>query len=281
MDRQPTAPQLEPLRFGELIDAGFRLWRKGFKDLFIVAAIITIPVGVLSYILERGQVLAIGDGGVLIVRDTTSYAATALSIAVLSIGASFLSAGATLVLTTRGYIGTVPSWQDGFRVAVARLFPFIGLSLLIGLAIVAGFIALIIPGIFIGLGLAFATVAFWAEGTRATESMGRSWDLARGRRWPLLGLLLFSAFAFAITGIVVTAPLLAAAFSNNTELFLFADNVGNAVVSALVSPLASCLLTAAYYDARVRREGFDLQLAASMLDEPEEDPDEPPPSIFR
>jgi hypothetical protein len=281
MDRQPTVPQLEPLRFGELIDAGFRLWRKGFKDLFIVAAIITVPVGVLSYLLIRGQVVGIGDAGTLIVRDTVSFAGTALAVTVLSIGASFLSSGATLVLTTRGYIGLVPSWQDGFRVAVARLLPFIGLSLLVGLAIVAGFIALIVPGIFIGLGLAFATVVFWAEGTRVTESMRRSWDLARGRRWPLFGLLLVALFASAITRIVVTAPLFAAVFSGNTELFLFADNFGNAVVAALISPLASCLLTAAYYDSRVRREGFDLQLAASMLDEPQDDPDEPPPLIFR
>ncbi len=281
MNSRPPAPYLEPLRFGELIDAGFRLWRKGFKDLFIVAAIITVPVGILSYALQRGQVIAIDEGGILIVRDTASYAATALSLAVLSIGASFLSAGATLVLTTRGYIGTVPSWQDGFRVAVSRLFPFIGLSILVGLAVFAGLIALVVPGIFIGLGLAFATVAFWAEGTRVTESMGRSWDLARGRRWPLFGLLIVAAFAFAVIGLVVTAPLLIALFSDNTELYLLADNVGNAVISALVSPLASCLLTAAYYDARVRREGFDLQLAASMLDEPDDDPDEPPPSIFR
>lgn len=281
MDRQPTAPQLEPLRFGELIDAGFRLWRKGFKDLFIVAAIITVPVGVLSYLLMRGQVVGIGDAGTLIVRDTTSFAGTALSVTILSIGASFLSSGATLVLTTRGYIGKVPSWQDGFRVAVARLLPFIGLSLLVGLAVIAGFIALILPGIFIGLGLAFATVVFWAEGTPVTESMRRSWDLARGRRWPLFGLLIVALFASAIVRTVVTAPLLAAVFSGNTELFLFADNFGNAVVSALISPLTSCLLTAAYYDARVRREGFDLQLAAAMLDESDEDPDEPPPSIFR
>ena len=38
------------------------------------------------------------------------------------------------------------------------------------------------------------------------------------------------------------------------------------LVSALVLPIIPCFLTVAYYDARVRREGFDLELAARGLD---------------
>jgi hypothetical protein len=267
MDRSTPAPYLEPLRFGEIIDAGFRLWRKGFKELFIIASIITVPVGVISYLLERGQVVDISSTGEYLVRDTGQYGATLLAISVLSIGASFLSAGAVLVLTTRAYIGAVLPWRDAFRVAVSRVFPFIGLSLLILLAVGVGFILLIIPGIIIGLGLAFGPVAFWAEGTTVSESLRRSWHLAKGRRWPLFGLFVVVWVANSIIGLIVIGPILAALFADNTEVFLLTDNVGGAVANALISPLLSCLLTAAYYDARVRREGFDLQLAATMLDD--------------
>ena len=279
MDRQASGPQLEPLRFGELIDAGFRLWRKGFKDLFIVAAIITVPVGIVGYLVERAQVIAISDTGTPIVEDLASYNAAALSLAVISLGASFLSASATLVITTRAYLAGVPDWRDAFRVAINRLFPFIGLSILMGLAIFGGFLLLIIPGIIIGLGLAFAQPAFWAEGTGPIDSMRRSWRLARGRRWPILGLLVFTGLMYGIVGFVVTGPLLVAFLTENVELYLLSNNVVSSLVTALIAPLASCLITAAYYDARVRHEAFDLYLAASRLDEA--GPDESFPSFER
>jgi len=281
MHRQSAAPNLEPLRFGELIDAGFRLWRKGFSQLFIIAAIITVPVGILGYVLERGEVVSITSDGLLLVRDVSRYNTTLLTMTVLSLGASFLSAGAVLVITTRAYIGSVPPWRVAFRIAVNRLFPFIGLSFLIGIAVFAGFIALFVPGIIIGLGLSFATVAFWAEGAGPTLSMRRSWHLAKGRRWPLLGLWVVALIVFGVAGVLVTGPLLVGLFSDNTEVYLFTENVGSALINALVAPLSSCLLTAAYYDARVRREGFDLQLAAERLDEISHEPDDPVPPIYR
>lgn len=281
MDRQTSVPELEPLRFGEIIDAGFRLWRKGFRELFIIAAIITVPVGVLGYLLERTQVVAF-DSGVPIVRDVDQYNAIILIMLVLSLGASFLSAGATLVVTTRAYIDSVPKWTDAFRVTINRLFPFIGLSFLVGLAVGIGFVLLIVPGVIIGLGLSFAAVAFWAEGSGATESMRRSWKLAQGRRWPILGVWLVAFVSYTVISVFITGPTLVAFFVDSTEVFLLLDNVGSALVSALIAPLSSCLLTATYYDARVRREGFDLQLAASQLDAMQQgEPDDPYSPISR
>jgi hypothetical protein len=37
--------------------------------------------------------------------------------------------------------------------------------------------------------------------------------------------------------------------------------VVNTVMSTLVAPIAWCVVTVLYYDLRVRKEGFDLQLA--------------------
>ena len=38
-----------------------------------------------------------------------------------------------------------------------------------------------------------------------------------------------------------------------------------AVIQLLVYPLFYCVLTVAYYDLRVRKEGFDLEVLASTL----------------
>ena len=98
MDR-PTAPQLEPLRFGDLVDAGFRLWRKGFGQFFLVAVVFTLPVGVIGWLLERTQVVGF-DSGIPVVKDPDQYSAIVLIVGVLGIAASFISTSAVLVIST-------------------------------------------------------------------------------------------------------------------------------------------------------------------------------------
>ena len=44
-----------------------------------------------------------------------------------------------------------------------------------------------------------------------------------------------------------------------------ADAVGQTVSSALTTPLSAAVLTVLYFDLRVRKEGFDLELLARRL----------------
>ena len=39
------------------------------------------------------------------------------------------------------------------------------------------------------------------------------------------------------------------------------SSVVNTVMSTLIAPIAWCVVTVLYYDLRIRKEGFDLQLA--------------------
>jgi hypothetical protein len=104
-----------------------------------------------------------------------------------------------------------------------------------------------------------------------TAALGRSWTLTRGARWKLAGvfvplvLLLFVpmiGIALLVGIIAALAGLDQNASPGSVDVFgaAFAG-----LVQMLVAPLFNCALTIAYYDQRIRKEGFDLELLASRL----------------
>ncbi|WP_199174863.1 hypothetical protein [Halegenticoccus soli] len=61
-------------------------------------------------------------------------------------------------------------------------------GIIFGIIVALGFVALIIPGIFLLVSLAFWTVYVAVEDQNFVEGFRNSWALTRGRRLPLLGL---------------------------------------------------------------------------------------------
>jgi uncharacterized membrane protein len=145
-------------------------------------------------------------------------------------------------------------------------------SLLMGLVILLGFLLMVIPGVILAVGLAVAIPAVVLEaGRSASGALSRSWELTRGSRWRIfgLGLTLFVLLyipVVAISGLVaVLVPRGAAAgFGASSTATIVALAIGG-VVQLFIYPLFYCVLTVTYYDLRVRKEGFDLELLASSL----------------
>jgi hypothetical protein len=76
--------------------------------------------------------------------------------------------------------GEDPSVEQSYRFGFHRLGSVLVVSVLVGLATIAGFILLVIPGIWFGVWLAVSVEALVVEGRRATEAMRRSWELVGG-----------------------------------------------------------------------------------------------------
>ena len=84
--------------------------------------------------------------------------------------------------------------------AKPRIGAYIGLSLLEGLGILLGLIALVLPGLFLAARWILAAPMLIAEGIGVTAALGKSWR-ATARAWPLLlvaQLLLFVLPAAAV-----------------------------------------------------------------------------------
>ena len=156
--------------------------------------------------------------------------------------------------------------------ATPLLWRLIVCSILFALVVGIGFLLFFIPGVILVSGLVLAFPALVLE-TEATPSgaLARSWTLTRGSRLRMFGLLLTllvllyipivaigAVASVALPGVDFTGP------GSRATAGLVAVAIAG-VVQLLVYPLFYCVLTVAYYDLRVRKEGFDLEVLATTL----------------
>lgn len=252
-----TPPVLRPLSLGEILDVAFGLYRSLFLPLLVVTLVTSALPVVLSVYIESA-------GGALL--NLPMYFLNLLLNAVLG---AIASAAATFVVSD-SYMGRTISARDAF----ARATPFIGrlivLGVLMSLVIGIGLVCVIIPGVILFTGLALSTPALVIEGLpSANAAMGRSWALTRGFRgklfWVLVTVLVLILLpTIALGGFAAAsgdATLLEPTVSPATLGWLVAASL----IQLLIYPLFYCVLTVAYYDLRVRKEAFDLEVLASGL----------------
>ncbi|GAB6862162.1 hypothetical protein ACFR97_05910 [Haloplanus litoreus] len=112
-------------------------------------------------------------------------------------------------------------WTEGLGWAVLNLF--VG-GLVTTVLLTVGFALLIVPGVFLLVGLVFMAMYVAVDGDNFVTAMRRSWALARGNRLSILGLVLVVAslgfavgigfsvmnLAASLAGFGVVTPLLAA-----------------------------------------------------------------------
>lgn len=81
--------------------------------------------------------------------------------------------------------------------SISLLFwPCLGLTILINLALMLGFVLLVIPGLFLMTTLAVALPVRVAERKDVDHAMRRSMELTKGSRWQILGVILIAVVAF-------------------------------------------------------------------------------------
>ena len=249
---------LRPLTVGEILDTSFSLYRRHFSALATVALVCTgIPL-VLRMFLEA-------SGGFLV--NLTLGALYALSLVVLNLVAT----AATVFVVSESYLGRPLSAWEALRRATPYMGRILVCSLLMAIAVGLGFMLLLIPGVILAVGLALAIPAVVLESrTSASGALSRSWELTRGARWRIFGLgitllVLLYVPVVAITGLfALLLPESAGMFSGGSLGMVMAIAVGG-LVQMFIYPLFYCVLTVTYYDLRVRKEGFDLELLASTL----------------
>jgi membrane-anchored glycerophosphoryl diester phosphodiesterase (GDPDase) len=136
------------------------------------------------------------------------------------------------------------------------------------LAVLAGCIALVIPGIWIACRLIVSVPAALIEQRGPSEALGRSWRLTKdhaGRAFVLLLIYIVISMAAALV-FQVPFTIASIAYRNNFAMLQFwtaLTQVGDTIINIVVSPILLIATSVFYFDLRVRKEGFDLQF---MLD---------------
>lgn len=253
-----TPPMLRPLTVGEILDTSFSLYRRHFGALATVALVCTgVPLA-LRLFLEAG-------GGFL--ANLPLAVLYTLSLVVLNL----IATGATVFVVSESYLGRPISAREALRRATPYIGRILVCSLLMAVVVGLGFLFFVIPGLMLGVGLALAIPVVVIEPRGgASAALSRSWELTRGARWRIFGLgltllVLLYVPVVAVTGLfAVVLPATGGGIGPASNGAIVAIAIGG-LVQMFIYPLFYCVLTVTYYDLRVRKEGFDLELLASTL----------------
>ena len=259
---------LRPLSLGELLDRSFFLYRKNFM-LFV--GIVALPNLVLLAFQLAGVVLQKERGGLLGPIVSVLWL---LGTAVVSLGATAASQGATVIAVSQVHLGRPASIAGAFAGIKGRILylALIMIGYWIGVGI--GFALLIVPGIILALMWALTIPVAVLEDKGLRDSVSRSAELTKGHRgrvfviYLLFLVLLYAVYVaweipiFIAIGIVSRGHTVA-----TTPLWTqIAFPLGSFLSQCLAGPLMTIGLSLLYYDERVRKEAFDLQHMMTNLD---------------
>ncbi|MFN2526527.1 MAG: hypothetical protein ABR505_09765 [Actinomycetota bacterium] len=271
------APDLRPLGVGEVLDVAIKLYLRNAGTLIATVSVVVIPLAILSILVLLSSLpdfATIANDQVLLPTedDVRRFVVSSVLVGLLQGLGTLVATGAAFKALGDAYLGTKPNVGSSLGFAGRRILPLIWLNILIVIVIAGGFIALFIPGIYIAVALIVVVPARLLEDLKGLKALRRSRDLVKGRWWPtfgvvLLGVFLIPAFLGFLISLVVSAVSLTGV--NSPSTFFVVNGIGDAISALLTTPLQAAIITVLYFDLRVRKEGFDLELLARNLGEPE------------
>jgi hypothetical protein len=271
-------PELRPLSVGEILDVALKIWRRHFPALARIVLFVVTPVQVLSSLL-----LASALPNSEIIFDSGSFDTTtntpnfdggdaaaffaAFALVTLLSGLGFvLSSAAALRAVTVAYLGGTPDWKESLRLALHRLGSLVWLSILMSLGVTLGFVLCLVPGIWLAVAWSLAFVALVAEDLSGTRALRRSFNLVRGRWWATFGVLLIAFVLNAVVDQIVSIPFAIVSFVSEDSVVGFSVGaLANIISEVITTPFVAAVFVLVYFDLRVRKEGFDLQLMAQAM----------------
>lgn len=295
MDAPREAPQLRPLGIGDIVDRVFALYRSRPLLFLIVGA---PPYLVLQLLVDAATGSRIGtlqslssDIGAGRAVDPAAFADVMSTFAAVAIvggiaglillaiqSASLVDAMAARYLGREVAIGV--SFGTGLRAAprviVAGVAVFVLIVLLWAVLTVVMLLTretlVVVVAVLAGL---FATVYIFAstlvvpvvatlEGSGPLAAIRRSWWLARGNRWRILGLqILLVVLNLVISALLST--LVVTSLIADLSVRTAAQTIVSVIATIAWAPIQWGTFTVLYYDLRVRHEAYDLQLGAEAL----------------
>ena len=287
---------LKPMEMGEVLDGAFTLYRRHFGlFLRLSVAVMWLPVALAVYLRLRFA----GSGPEQMIGAIQDHLLTGILV-VLFVAVAYTLAGLLLTagsihIISASYLGRQPTLGEALSLGASRILPLflvavgkgllifmIGIAGAVGVGILAALGKVVGTAVSVPLVLAASCTLIWfvvyvacgyglttpvivlEELSSSFDAFGRSWELTRTFKLKLLGL---AVIAYLIANFVPSA------FVGGVGAYAALANpslqpaviVVSALLPIVLAPILPCVFTLLYYDLRVRREGFDLQLLGQQL----------------
>ena len=257
-----TAAVTSPPRFdvGRVMSRMFgAIGRNGLVFGLLATAMVGIPqllLGVAQKLALNGHTLTALDG-------TTVLISTGGGGLMLLIFYPVLQAA-----LMHGVVADLNGRRPGFGECVATgfrfFFPVIGITVLMLIALMFGFLFFIIPGVLMFLAWSVALPAEIVERTGVFGAFSRSADLTRNHRGAIFGLyVLLTIFSWLLSAVVVAVT--AGAMTTGVQV-TWAGIVVSAIVQVLQTLLGAAGAASIYYELRSIKEGVGPEQLAAVFD---------------
>lgn len=283
-----THDLLRPMGIGDILDGAIKLYRNNFLLLIGIGAWVYIPLCLLGFVISQVifnlliQLISIFLAAVVTVAISERILDREISIAgsYSRVGKKLPSLiGAMLLVALVGVIiligvGAFMSFfTAALRSSLRSPTSLLIFTLVIGLSPLIFVLAVIIW-------LLFTPQAILLEGNTAGKSIRRSMNLVKGSFWKTLLILVLVSIAMSLVSSLLwlvggagVAILGGGADTGQS----FVQNIGVAmnkfrqypiaigIINLLLQPFRMVVITLLYYDIRVRKEGYDLEVMAKEL----------------
>lgn len=255
---------LRPMSLGEILDQTFRLYRSHFVLFVGIAALPQLVILAFQTVvatLRTAGVLNTGGTKTIVISVLGAIVALALYLA-----ATTASMAATVVAVSNLHLDkpiTIAEAYGRIRHSVLRLA---GVIIGMTLGVMLGLVIFIIPGIILALKWALAIPVAVVEDAGLSVATSRSSDLTKGSKgrifavwFVVLALIWVVTILFGIPVGVIAAT----SVRKGGQVPFWLEGVNSSlgfVVNSLCGPLLTIAISLMYFDERVRKEAFDLQV---------------------
>lgn len=289
----------------ELLDAAFEIYRRHFAIFLAAGVVAALPMAIMQYT----ALSMMGDRAINAIGTVSSAAIAGMQAMMLVAYLVMLfitpfTEGVTVTASARAYRGEPVELADAVRAVFARpvavllaywarfflmmagiMVVAIGGGILVGIAMVISKTIGAIMIVPVVIALFAVMIVIWknyfavipallVEEKRVGEAMSRSKALSEGNGWRivfLVGIVIVVVMVFAMMLGALAKALVSGVLGALVYLFC----------AALVSQFSGIVLTLLYFDLRIRKEGYDIELLARSLDLPAAalPPDAAPPTF--
>lgn len=244
-----------PRSVTELVDASVQLLRADYLQYVMLMAIAYMPwLFVLLLVGRLGTVdAALGLGAV------GFFLAAMVWFTIVD--------GVMTVAASERYLGREVDVIGALRQAFSRAGALVYASIMKWLAVGIGLIVLIVPGAYFLARFFAASQVVMLEGLGGSAALARSTALSEGLKGHILKTLLLVIviyFGLEIGWAIVLGMLFGGQATEG--VMLIGQQLLSVIFTVLIYPFLSIAQTVLYYDVRIRREGYDLELMARDLD---------------
>jgi hypothetical protein len=264
---------LHPMSLSDILDGAFKLWKANLSTLVVIAAVFVVPLQLAAAFAQRN---ANGGRGILdVINDPTlaqtnngpnngTLVAAGLALLAAAFTTPFI-AGAISRVVAASYLGHQEGPGPALRATGRRFWALLGSWWLWHPLEWIGFLFCIFPGIVVMTMFVLVAPAIVVETLGPVQGMRRSWRLVRPRFWAVMGTMLLGGLIAYMLGNILATPFTVLALFIGLHWGWILVGIGGVLTALVTTPIVAIVATLLYFDARIRNEGFDLQVMATYL----------------